>query len=445
MKKPNILFFFPDQHRNDWLGWNKELPLKTPNIDNLCKNGVRFTQAFTPSPLCSPARACLATGLDYPNCGVKGNSDNTPLSLPTYYQKLRDVGYEVAGVGKFDLHKPDLDWGLDGSKLIKEYGLTIGIDNEGKGDAIYSYKKNDNSPKGPYMQFLKERGLHQKHLNMYEPYMGTSEWLNFAEVTDLPDDAYCDNWVAENGIRCLEEFPKNKPWHLVVNFVGPHGPFDVTKEMRNDWKAVPFPEALNATDSKEYVLERQQNYAAMIENIDKHVGNMIEVVKERGELENTIIVYASDHGEMLGDHGRWAKSVWYTASAEIPMIIAGPNIEQGKTSDALVALHDLTATFLEFSGAENIEGSEALSLCPVLKNSTDTHRKFVKSGLHKWRMVYDGRYKYVRREGEDDLLYDTEKDPNECHNIASTNNEIVNRLSQLINSKKQKIKNKENV
>ncbi len=119
-RQPNILFFLPDQHRPDWLGCNPELPLRTPNLDRLCGHGIRFTNAFTPSPLCSPARACLATGRDYHRCGVR-NRQNTPLSLPNYYRCLRDSGYEVAGVGKFDLHKPDHDWGLDGSKSRGEF------------------------------------------------------------------------------------------------------------------------------------------------------------------------------------------------------------------------------------------------------------------------------------------------------------------------------------
>ena len=147
-KQPNFLFLLPDQHRPDWLGFNEDLPIKTPNLDRLCRRGMRFTDAFTPSPLCSPARACLATGRDYERCGVKDNGQNTPLSLPTYYQHLRDVGYKVCGVGKFDLHKPDKNWGLNGSKLLDEYGFSCGIDNEGTGETdshrpyVYSGLKN---------------------------------------------------------------------------------------------------------------------------------------------------------------------------------------------------------------------------------------------------------------------------------------------------------------
>ena len=103
-RRPNFLFLFPDQHRPDWLGCTPALPLRTPHLDALAARGVRFANAVTPSPLCSPARACLATGRDYRRCGVIDNGQNTPLTLPTYYQHLRATGYQVCGTGKFDLH-----------------------------------------------------------------------------------------------------------------------------------------------------------------------------------------------------------------------------------------------------------------------------------------------------------------------------------------------------
>ncbi len=148
-RRPNFLLCFPDQHRPDWLSCNPALPLRTPVLDRLISDGVRLTNAFTVLQ-CAPARACLATGRDYRRCGVRANGDNTPLTLPTYYAHLRAAGYEVAGVGKFDLHKADRDWGLDGSKLLREYGsFTRGIDSEGKVDAIGSFRQNGNQPSGP--------------------------------------------------------------------------------------------------------------------------------------------------------------------------------------------------------------------------------------------------------------------------------------------------------
>lgn len=437
--RPNILFFFPDQHRPDWLGCNSALPLRTPNLDRICEDGARFTNTFTPSPLCSPARACLATGLDYHRCGVRNNGQNTPLSFPTYYRHLRDAGYEVAGVGKFDLHKPDRDWGLDGSNMLNEYGFTSGIDNEGKGDAISAFRNNAMSPKGPYMQFLVENGLVDTHLAMYEPYLGKLGWLNFPAVTSLPDDAYCDNWVAANGMRCLRDFSHEKPWHLVVNFVGPHGPFDVTATMRSRWEGVEFPTPVdNDEPDIEVIKARRQNYAAMIENIDDHVRRMIEIVEQRGELDKTIIVYSSDHGEMLGDHNRWGKSVWYTPSSGVPMIMSGPGIRQGLCSDALVPLHDLAATFLDYAQASPLPESDAKSLRPVLDGRSDEHRDYVTSSLNDWDMAFDGRYKYVIGAEPSPLLYDLHEDPHELKNIAETQPDVASRLAEALESENEK-------
>ncbi|MFP4381147.1 MAG: sulfatase [Candidatus Sumerlaeia bacterium] len=443
-KKPNFLFLLPDQHRPDWLGVNPDLPLSTPNMDRVIHKGVRFTNAYTPSPLCSPARACLATGREYHRCGVIDNGQNTPLSLPTYYQKLRDCGYEVAGVGKFDLHKPDHDWGLDGSKMLPEYGFTCGIDNEGKGDAISAYKQNDNSPRGPYMQFLVEKGLVDRHLAMYDKWMKSNiGWLNFPDVTTLPDEAYCDNWVAQNAMDCLENFPADKPWHLVVNFVGPHGPFDVTQSMRDKWKNIDVPDPVDSEEpDQETIRERRQNYGAMIENIDHHIGRMIDLIDKRGELDNTIIIYSSDHGEMLGDHDRWAKNVWYTPSAGIPMFLAGPGIREGVELDTPVALHDLAATMLDYADAEALPDSDAKSLRPVLEGESDSHRDFVLSSLKgrkKWDMIFDGRYKLVIVENEEnkEILYDLQEDPSEMENVASANPELVNDLKAKLRDARQ--------
>lgn len=434
-RQPNILFFLPDQHRPDWLGCNPALPLRTPNLDRLCSRGVRFANAFTPSPLCSPARACLATGRDYHRCGVRNNGQNTPLSLPNYYRHLRDAGYEVAGVGKFDLHKPDHGWGLDGSKMLQEYGFTCGIDNEGKGDAIAAYRHNGMSAKGPYMQFLQENNLTATHLAMYEPYLGKPGWLNFPAVTDLPDTAYCDNWVADNGMQFLRKFPQDKPWHLVVNFVGPHGPFDVTADMRSRWENVEIPPPVdNDEPDSEVIAARRQNYAAMIENIDRHVGRMIDLVKQRGELDNTIIVYSSDHGEMLGDHGHWGKSVSYTPSSGIPLIVSGPGIRSGVCSYALVSLHDLAATFLDYAQADPLPRSDARTLRTHLEGYSGKHRDFVISGLNDWKLIFDGRYKCVVGATPSPMLFDIQEDPHELIDIAETHPHIATQLAETLES-----------
>jgi arylsulfatase A-like enzyme len=432
--RPNFLFFLPDQHRADWIGCASDLPLETPNIDRLATEGTRFTRAMTPSPVCSPARACLANGMDYDRCGAASVHENTPLDKPTYYQSLRESGYWVCSVGKLDLHKPDMDWGLDGKNMLAEYGFSDGIDSEGKGDAIWAYRKKG-KVKGPYMKFLKDSGLLEQHFSMYKP---DSEDLLFEAISSLPDDAYCDNWISQNGLDLLSTFSSTRPWHLVVNFAGPHDPYDVTESMRERWKDVEFPRpANNDADDPSVIQLRQQNYAAMIKNIDTQIGRYMALLKERGELENTIIVYSSDHGEMLGEHNRWQKSTWYKGAVDVPLIVKGTgvrpspqsgeasrcpaasSIRRGKqVSDALVSFHDIGATFLDYAGTDALAGSDARSLRPLLEGRETRVRNRIKSGLNDWRLVCDGRFKLVTFKNGDTLLFDLQKDPEETVNLS---------------------------
>ena len=432
-RPPNILFFFPDQHRADWLGVNPKLPLKTPNLDRLADSGVRFSRAFCPSPLCAPSRACLASGKSYDRCGVVNNNQDYPLDQPTCYQALRDAGYRVAGVGKFDMHKDtsdpaNLTWHLDGSRLLKEWGFTDGIDNEGKLDGSNSYRTTG-EPKGPYLAFLQKRELVDVYIKEH-----TERGKHMdAYTTALPDDAYCDNWVSENGLGILNSFPGDQPWHLVINFTGPHNPMDVTESMRKRWEDVDFPLPHNNDHpDSEGLLRNRQNYAAMIENIDRQVGRFIDCVKERGELDNTLIIYASDHGEMLGDQGRWSKSIWFHPATNIPLIVSGPGIQRGVVSEALVSLHDLTATIIEYTGARPMPDMDSLGLKDLLEGKRTAHRDHIVSGLDDWRMVFDGRYKLVVQKGHEPILFDMGEDPQEDNNIAKLRPNVVERLRPLI-------------
>jgi arylsulfatase A-like enzyme len=435
-KPPNILFFFPDQHRSDWLGGSADLPLRTPNLDRLASGGTRFTRAYCTSPLCAPSRASLASGRCYDRCGVVNNDQDLPLSQPTYYRALRDAGYRVAGVGKFDLHKATLDWGLDGSHLLEEWGFTGGIDNEGKIDGSRSYTGGGNRPQGPYLQFLHERGLADDYVAEHDRERRRA--CSDAYVTGLPDDAYCDNWLSENGLRFLREFPADSPWHLVVNFTGPHNPMEVTASMRARWESVRLPPPHNNDHpDPRGVLRARQNYAAMIENIDRQVGRFVDAVRERGELDRTLIVYASDHGEMLGDHGLWGKSTWRDPACRVPLIVSGPGVARGAVSDALVSLQDLAATFIEICRVEQLPGMDARSLVGILAGRTDRHRDAVVCGLNDWRMAFDGRYKLVLDGAAAVLLFDLVEDPFEDRDVAARHPEAVDGLAAAIDGERE--------
>lgn len=428
--RPNILFLFPDQHRYDWVGSHPDVPVNTPVLDALEKQGIRFTQAICPSPLCAPSRACLAQGVEYDNCPVPNNGFNLPSDQPTLYTRLKDAGYHVMGCGKFDLHKATSNWGLDGQHLLPEWGFSAGIDNAGKWDA---YGSGKNTPKDPYMYYLHLNGLAKTHIDDFSKRRGKG---NFTATfpTPLPDHAYCDNWIANNGISLLRDAPKDKPWFIQVNFAGPHSPVDITRSMMPWYQEKQFPQPNQNTQyDEEQHHKTRQNYSAMVENIDRWLGYYIEEVKKRGEWENTIVVFSSDHGEMLGDHNLWAKKQPYQPSVGVPLVIAGPGMNQQKTVTAPTTTLDLTATFLDYAGAAALPAMDSQSLKTVLSGNADQNREYVLSGLDNWRMVDDGRYKLITgySKSGNPILFDRKEDPMENNNIASKAPDIVNRLKKL--------------
>ena len=447
-KRPNILFLFPDQHRFDWLGHNRELPLRTPNLEALARRGVLFENAVCPSPLCAPSRACLAAGKEYDHCGVPGNGQNYPVEQTTFYTLLRDSGYHVMGCGKFDLRKPAKSWGrdgkhrIDGKSYLHIWGFSDGIDSGGKHGGVNAYRKGIIEP---YTAFLTERGLaeiHSEDFRNRHNYKTTTPTL-------LPDDAYVDNWIAENGLELLQKAPADKPWFLQVNFNGPHEPMDITKRMKDRWQGVSFPPPNgSAKIAPQKHSEIRQNYAAMIENIDRCVGLYIERLRKTGQLENTLIVYSSDHGEMLGDHGRWAKHVPYQPSVGVPLIIAGPGVSRARQYKPPVTTMDLAATFLEYASVPVPKNFDSISMKPILQGKRDRHREFVYSGIDPWRLVFDGRYKLIRGfdpkrkpKSKDKtslnkriLLFDLQQDPLENVNIANDAPAIVERLTKALDS-----------
>jgi arylsulfatase len=421
-KRPNFLFLLPDQWRPDWLPGNPQIPVKLPNIQALAARGTRFNKVLCASPLCAPSRACLATGREYKNAGVENNKHDFPLDQKTYYQSLRAAGYHTMACGKIDLHKKTQDWGLDGSRLTKDWGFSHAIDNAGKGDAVASGAEK---PKDPYMAMLHQRKLAAAHVDDFRK----RRKYDATHTTPLPDDAYCDNWIANNAKTLLDKAPRNNPWHLVVNFTGPHNPMDITASMDKTARQRQYPQPNKNTEFDAATHTKiRQNYTAMCENIDARIGEIIQAVKDRGELENTLIVFSSDHGEMLGDHDRWGKHVPYQASASIPLIIAGLDTKKNQTTDALASLIDIAATFLDYAGLEKLPQMEARSLRPVLTGKSKKHRDVLYSALEEWRLVWDGRYKLVEGYNRETALYDLHVDPFENQNLVTSEKDLAARL-----------------
>lgn len=431
-KRPNILFFFPDQHRHDWVGTNPNIPVSTPHFNALAKNGVLFRNAYCPSPLCAPSRACLASGKEYHRARVKDNSIDYPIDQRTFYTMLRESGYHVMGCGKLDLHKRSDIWGIDGKTLTNEWGFSDAIDNAGKWDA---YNSGREKPRDPYMNYLHKNNLVQIHVDDLAKRRGKNSKATFA--TELPDHAYCDNWIAEQGLGLIRNSPEDKPWFIQINFTGPHDPFDITQNMEKGCRGVDYPQPNRSTqfDAKTHNAIRQ-NYSAMVTNIDRWLGVYIEELKKRGEYENTIIVFSSDHGEMLGDHDLWAKTKPHQPSVGVPMAMAGPGIKQGLDTDALVSLIDLTATYLDYAGLDVANEMDGKSLRHLLTGKTDSHRDVMFSALRNWRCAYDGQYKLVEGyyPGDEPWLFDIGEDPNENFNIAGKAPNLVKKLQDALRS-----------
>ena len=266
---------------------------------------MRFTRAVSPSPVCAPARACLAAGKEYDRCRVPSNGYDYPLDQTTYYSLLRESGYHVAGCGKLDLHKKTEDWGLDGKRMLKEWGFSDGIDNAGKRDAVRSGAVDAQRPlhglPAQARPRRRARGGLQARASGHSP---------APSPRTLPDDAYCDNWLANNGLDLLRAAPAGKPWHLAVNFTGPHEPMDITTSMDARCRGTRLPAAqrqqgVPAGNARGHPAELRRH-----DRKHRPLGRRCTWRKCRSAASWTTPWWclSSDHGEMLGDHDRWGKS-----------------------------------------------------------------------------------------------------------------------------------------
>jgi arylsulfatase len=391
-RPPNILFLIPDQWRFDWMSTNSDLPIHTPNLDRIASMGTRFPNTIVNSPLCAPSRACLASGMEYGKTGVRSNLDNYPVGprgllypfepRKTFYAALREGGYHVTGCGKMDLAKISDWWGLDGMWRLPLLGFSRGVNAACKGEDLAGYQLNDNRPADPYLTYLEKQGLLETHLDDLTKRFATKHVYEALFPTPLPEHGYLDNWIGQGGLDLIDSAPKDKPWFLQVNWAGPHTPMDITRRMETSVRGRRMPQPVAYTQySPELHQEIRQNYTAMCENIDRLIGAYLDKLSEQGELENTVIVFSSDHGDMLGDLGRWGKNVPYQPSACVPVIVAGPGVRRGTTSSALVNHIDLAATFLDFAGVVGPADMDSRSLRPVLQRKSERHREVLLSAL----------------------------------------------------------------
>jgi choline-sulfatase len=440
-KKPNIIFIFSDQHRADVLGAMGHPVAITPNLDSIANEGVVFTNCFTPSPLCMPARASMMTGRQICEHGVWDNhTEANPKKEPSHVRNIRDVGYHTALIGKTHLYSrttrkvKHLD---DQKSLLEDWGFVESHETNGH----MSFHRYDSI----FSDYLEKKGLRETFREFNGEYVkrwnrGTDRpWEQ--KPSPLSPEDYLDSFVGRKAVKWIENYDKESPFYLQVLFPGPHDPFDSPQKYRDMYNPDKVPVAL-MEHPKEPIpyytkmvlkwsnlknMTPEQNklyrsyYYAKITLIDEWIGKIVEALKQKGMLSNTWIIYSSDHGEQLGDHMLNHKMVFYENSIRIPCIIRPPSgikpIDIQKTIDLI----DVTATLLDIAGAKPISNSNGRSLVPVVQDNTKhslSDKEAVFSEVLGYTMVRTKEFKLavLSNNKKPVEFYDLSKDPNELEN-----------------------------
>ena len=451
--RPNILWYCTDQQRFDTIRALGNTFINTPRLDQFITESVAFTHAYCQAPICTPSRSSFLTGM-YPSAvGVNGNGNTDfPQHMETRLipHILTDQGYDCGLVGKLHLASP-----------------APGIENRvDDGYDFFKYSHDHRRPNAPghdYAQWIRDQGANADELMQeFQPrnYRQGAENKNFGGVyaptpenDNIPAHLHQTRWCTERAIEFIEqERPDDQPWFLSVNAFDPHAPFDPPWEYFQRYQAETMPGAhfqdsdlVHQRRLAEAGVDFQSNpkhpeawdhkqmqaaYYAMIELIDTEFGRLQDYLDTNGLRENTIIIFMSDHGEMLGDHGLVLKGCrFYEGLVRVPLILSWPgHIQLGVTSNALVELLDIVPTLYDLIGFERPYYVQGQSLVPVLKGETDQHRDAVRTEFFgaidfpdqtHATMYRDNRWKLVCYHDKGLCeLYDLENDPWEHHDLA---------------------------
>jgi arylsulfatase len=430
--RPNILFVFTDQQRADTLGVLNPV-MRTPVMDRLCAEGTTFTRAYTPVPVCVPARCSLIFGQYAHHTGCYENRDAMPevtAERPTFMSALGEAGYQAHGVGKMHF-TPDRH-------------------------ALRGFKSRDHSEEGiggpdtdDYLAFL--------HRNAYDHVHDVNgvrgEMYYIPQPSQLPPWAHNSHWVADRCLQFLEDRDRTRSFLLMASFIDPHPPFAPPVPWNKLYRAPSMPLPLRPPDAENLwvYINRVQNrykfrdagiddrllqvmkayYYATVSFIDHNVGRIVQALEARGELEDTLILWTSDHGEFLGDYNCFGKRTFLKSTANVPMIVRYPErFQAGARVDAPVSLVDVMPTFLAAAGAAGAAGVYAgparLDGVDLAELATDpTLREYVRgqydSGDKAHYMALTDRCKYIYVASDDrEFLFDTLVDPDETRNRAET-------------------------
>ncbi|GKX31461.1 phosphonate monoester hydrolase [Vallitalea longa] len=358
-KKPNILHIFVDQMRHDTIAALGNPVIKTPNLDRLAQSGISFTNAYTPSPVCIAARCSMIYG-QYPmHTGTYENRAMPQDGRETFMDGLKDNGYHTYGIGKCHF-SPNSEALLGFEERERQEELTrLDLDKE------------------PYLQLLKDKGYDY----VCEPHGIRGEMYYVPQPSQLPESLHPTTWIRERTQAFLErKKDSDKPWYLFSSFIHPHPPFAPPNPWHKIYRGalMPLPNVPANVDSLQTYVNKCQNrykykdqgldnnllrtmkayYYACISFIDYQVGLILDTLESTGQLDNTLIIFTSDHGEHLGDYNCFGKRSFHDTAARIPMLVSMPGkFEGGVTCDTPVSLIDLAPTFLNLGNA-NIKSHE---------------------------------------------------------------------------------------
>jgi arylsulfatase A-like enzyme len=411
--RPNIILIISEQHRGDCLSIDGHPVLLTPNLDAIAGGGVRFTRAYTTCPTCIAARRSILSGQYPPTHGMVGYRDwvewDAPTTLP---QALRDAGYQTVHVGR-DMHQ---------TPRRKRFGF----DHMVIGDDWKEWFVREAPDAGGW----RGSGIMNNDYTAYP-------WPH-------ADSLHPTNWTVERALEFLRRRDPCCPFFLNVSFIAAHPPlqppaFYFERYVRTgvpdphigDWAVPPDNRGLGldvgtlrAQLEGERLLSARAGYYGLINHLDDQIRRLLYPPESGIDLDNTIVMFVSDHGEMLGDHYMWHKLRPYEPSARIPMLLRAPGrfgIRPGTVADQLVSLEDVMPTLLELAEIPVPETVEGRSLLPALRGDPNPlHERLHIEHAPMHHTLFDGREKYVWfvRDGAEQL-FDVVDDPHELHELRA--------------------------
>ena len=447
MPRPNILLIMTDEMRGDCLG-ARHPDVKTPYLDTLVSQGTYFPNAVTACPSCIAARAGLFTGLTPRSHGRVGYKDRVRWDYPvTLGGEMTALGYQTQVVGKMHVHP------LRSLQGFMNVELHDGFLHAYRGVECPMYENQYYAD--DYMHFLKQELGAQA--DVIDTGLDCNSWV--ARPWCYEERLHPTNWVTDRSIDFLRRRDRDKPFFLMASYVRPHAPYDapqaffdmyrnreLTPPIYGDWddrqalrdNGRVFNSIYGPID-EQLIRDMRAGYYACITHIDYQIGRLLMTLSDQCALDNTVIMFISDHGELLGDHCKVRKSMPYRGSANIPFIVSGPGVRRGAVSQSVVELRDVLPTLVELGGGSVPESVEGVSLMPELSAGTPIAREYV-HGEHTYgelsnHFVVTSRDKYVWFSRSAcplgaEQYFDLERDPEERHN-AINDPQYADRIAQL--------------